>query len=90
MTVDPLHHRGEMVVIVCGLEPAVSEARRLFRTRPASVPVSDGRYGRATPPRRRVVNTTPATPAGSRAVIPRPCRLFPASWASGPRLRRSR
>jgi hypothetical protein len=49
-----------------------SETGRFFRIRPVSVPVSNGRYGRAIPPRRLVVSTTPAMPAASRAVMPAP------------------
>ena len=49
-----------------------SETGRLFRIRPVSVPVSNGRYGRAIPPRRLVVSTTPAMLAASRAVMPAP------------------
>ena len=43
-----------------------------FRIRPVSVPVSNGRYGRAIPPRRLVVSTTPAIAAASSAAMPAP------------------
>ena len=43
-----------------------------FRIRPVSVPVSNGRYGRAIPPRRLVVSMTPAIAAASSAAMPAP------------------